>query len=87
MEPTTQPIESVISKKNHSFVYIIVSLVIIGVIILIIAKTHKLAEAPVVKKVNDVLITNDQSKTINTEIDSATTFDNETDLVKIDKEF
>jgi len=88
MEPTTQPIESVIPKKNHTLVYIILSLmIVIGVITLIVTKTHKLAEAPVVKKINDVLITSDQSKTITAEINNATTFDNENDLKQIDKEF
>ena len=82
MEPTiTQPTTNKnpplrgISRREKKFTIIV--LIIIAIIVIILLSS---------KKVNAPIIT-EESKQLIAEIDNATTFDNEADLIEIEKEF
>ncbi|HAE36242.1 TPA: hypothetical protein DCX66_04060 [Candidatus Nomurabacteria bacterium] len=84
MEPTTNT-----NKTTIAIIIIVVIAIIIGAIVFLNSKNKAPInqEAPqVTNKVNTV-VTEGESKEITEYIDSATTFDNESLLVEIEKEF
>lgn len=79
MEPTnSQP-----TSKNKKMLTIIV-LIIIAIIVIILLRSKVIA--PVDTDSSNPVLT-EESKQLTAEIDSAVTFDNEADLIEIDKEF
>ena len=80
MEPIQQTENK--SKKAKIIIIVLILLALIGILFMLQTKT----EAPA--NINQEQVANqEESQQLNNDIDSATTFDNESDLQAIDKEF
>jgi hypothetical protein len=83
MEPL-KPIGQISEKSNTSKIILVIVLLIIAIGGLLMLKK---SEAPVKIEEQPQTIEQSDSQQIGDEIDSATTFDNESSLKEIDKEF
>lgn len=82
MEPNTKPTTTPNKNKKILIIIIIIILIIIATVLL----KSKISAPLDVNETTDSGLQGD-NKILSSEIDSATTFDNEADLKEIDKEF